>query len=116
MRLAVDGVSTQESGAGPSARMVGRDFEDARLLPLELLGVEIRGAAELAPILHTHPNHPSEQLDAPHTSSRLSQRDYARRGVVPSVKIGRQVVFIEDDLVDHVKSLRSTGEHVAASW
>jgi excisionase family DNA binding protein len=43
-------------------------------------------------------------------------RDYARRGVVPSEKIGRHLRFIEDDLVDHLKSLRSTGEPAAASW
>ena len=43
-------------------------------------------------------------------------RDYARRGVTPSVRIGRHVRFIEADLVDHLESLRPTGEHDAARW
>ena len=43
-------------------------------------------------------------------------RDYARRGVIPSVKIGRHVRFIQDDLIDHLDSLRSTDKRAAASW
>jgi excisionase family DNA binding protein len=33
-------------------------------------------------------------------------RDYGRRGIVPSVRIGRHVRFIEADLVAAVHSLR----------
>jgi len=36
-------------------------------------------------------------------------RDYARRGVVPSVKLGRHVRFIEADLVAHLEALRHGG-------
>ena len=38
-------------------------------------------------------------------------RDYARRGVVPSVKLGRHVRFIEADLVAHLQAQRR-GERV----
>jgi len=39
-------------------------------------------------------------------------RDYARRGVVPSVKIGRHLRFVEDDLAAFVEGLRHLGGRV----
>lgn len=33
-------------------------------------------------------------------------RDYARRGVVPSVKLGRHLRFVEADLVAYLELLR----------
>jgi excisionase family DNA binding protein len=33
-------------------------------------------------------------------------RDYARRGIVPSVKLGRHLRFVEADLVTYLERLR----------
>ena len=36
-------------------------------------------------------------------------RDYARRGIVPAVKIGRHLRFVEADLIAYVDGLRTAG-------
>jgi len=40
------------------------------------------------------------------TLKESTLRDYARRGLVPSVKLGRHMRFVEADLVDHLERLR----------
>ena len=37
-----------------------------------------------------------------------SLRDYSRRGIVPSIKIGRHVRFVEADLVGYLDGLRGS--------
>jgi len=40
------------------------------------------------------------------TLKESTLRDYARRGVVPSVKLGRHLRFVESDLLDYLDDLR----------
>ncbi len=40
------------------------------------------------------------------TLNESTLRDYSRRGIVPSVKIGRHLRFVEADLVGYLDGLR----------
>jgi excisionase family DNA binding protein len=40
------------------------------------------------------------------TLKESTRRDYSRRGIVPSVKIGRHLRFVEADLVGYLDGLR----------
>ena len=48
------------------------------------------------------------------TLKESTLRDYARRGVVPSVKLGRHVRFVEGDLVAHLETVRRSAVDVIA--
>ncbi len=61
----------------------------------------IRGAAESNPRLLT-----SAEAAEFLTLKESTLRDYSRRGIVPSVKIGRHLRFVEADLVGYLDGLR----------
>jgi excisionase family DNA binding protein len=61
----------------------------------------IRGAAEPNPRLLT-----SAEAAEFLTLKESTLRDYSRRGIVPSVKIGRHLRFVEADLVGYLDGLR----------
>jgi excisionase family DNA binding protein len=42
------------------------------------------------------------------TLKESTLRDYSRRGLVPSVKIGRHVRFVEADLIRYLDTLRES--------
>ncbi|HXR29366.1 MAG TPA: helix-turn-helix domain-containing protein [Solirubrobacteraceae bacterium] len=60
-----------------------------------------RGAAGPSPRLLT-----SAEAAAFLTLKESTLRDYSRRGIVPSVKIGRHLRFVEADLVGYLDGLR----------
>ena len=60
-----------------------------------------RGAAEPNPRLLT-----SAEAAEFLTLKESTLRDYSRRGIVPSVKIGRHLRFVEADLVRYLDGLR----------
>jgi len=60
-----------------------------------------RGAAEPNPRLLT-----SAEAAEFLTLKESTLRDYSRRGIVPSVKIGRHLRFVEADLVGYLDGLR----------
>jgi len=62
-----------------------------------------RGAAEPNPRLLT-----SAEAAEFLTLKESTLRDYSRRGIVPSVKIGRHLRFVEADLVDYLHGLRQS--------
>jgi len=61
----------------------------------------IRGVAESNPRLLT-----SAEAAEFLTLKESTLRDYSRRGIVPSVKIGRHLRFVEADLVGYLDGLR----------
>ena len=64
-----------------------------------------RGPAEPSPRLLTS----AEAADFL-TLKESTLRDYSRRGIVPSVKIGRHLRFVEADLVRYLDGLRRSFE------
>jgi excisionase family DNA binding protein len=62
---------------------------------------DARGVAEPSPRLLT-----SAEAAEVLTLKESTLRDYSRRGIVPSVKIGRQLRFVEADLVGYLDGLR----------
>jgi excisionase family DNA binding protein len=46
------------------------------------------------------------------TLKESTLRDYARRHVVPSIRIGRHMRFVEDDLIGYLDELRRVDEGV----
>lgn len=72
------------------------------------------------PVLHATPPHLLSTAEAARllTLRESTIRDYARRGLVPSLRIGRHVRFLEADLYDYLESRRTqaqNGRSVTAS-
>jgi excisionase family DNA binding protein len=78
---------------------------------------------------HSTPNH--DDRVAPEPSHRLltsaeaaafltlkesTLRDYSRRGLVPSVKIGRHLRFVEADLIRYLDGLRQQPPRTAPGY
>lgn len=61
------------------------------------------------PALHATPPHLLSTPEAARllTLRESTLRDYARRGLVPSVRIGRHLRFVEADLIDYLESRRA---------
>jgi excisionase family DNA binding protein len=50
------------------------------------------------------------------TLKESTLRDYSRRGIVPSVKIGRHLRFVEADLVGYLDGLRRSLHAKSGVW
>ena len=70
-----------------------------------------RGAVEPNPRLLT-----SAQAAEFLTLKESTLRDYSRRGIVPSVKIGRHLRFVEADLVGYLDGLRRSLHAKSGVW